>query len=92
MLYFDFQNSHAISDVGLSITKRLAQKEEDLQGVTALVSLPSVLYKPYEKKEGDETMVSYILSEVGILSFHRISLCNVGSLFWHLCAGNLSDR
>ncbi|XP_062162943.1 sister chromatid cohesion protein PDS5 homolog A [Alnus glutinosa] len=50
------KNSHAICDLGLSITKRLAPKEDDLQGLTASVPLPSVLYKLFEKKEGDDSV------------------------------------
>lgn len=57
VIFSNFQNSHAICDLGLSITKRLAPKENDLQGLPASVSLPSMLYKPYEKKEGDDSMV-----------------------------------
>ncbi|TXG69783.1 hypothetical protein EZV62_004718 [Acer yangbiense] len=52
------KNSHAISDLGLSITKRLVPKEEDLQGMITLVSLPPVLYKQNEKKEGDDSLAS----------------------------------
>lgn len=52
------KNSHAICDLGLSITKRLAPKENDLQGLPASVPLPSMLYKPYEKKEGDDSMAT----------------------------------
>lgn len=53
----NLQNSHAICDLGLSITKRLAPKECDLQVLTVSVPLPSMLYKPYEKKEGDDSAV-----------------------------------
>jgi sister-chromatid-cohesion protein PDS5 len=42
----------------LFVTKRLAPKEDDLQGLTASVPLPSVLYKLFEKKEGDDSVVS----------------------------------
>ncbi|KAI9161603.1 hypothetical protein LWI28_018987 [Acer negundo] len=52
------KNSHAISDLGLSITKRLVPKEEDLQGMITSVSLPPVLYKQNEKKEGDDSLAS----------------------------------
>ncbi|KAK0598612.1 hypothetical protein LWI29_036294 [Acer saccharum] len=52
------KNSHAISDIGLSITKRLVPKEEDLQGMITSVSLPPVLYKQNEKKEGDDSLAS----------------------------------
>ncbi|XP_007026378.2 PREDICTED: sister chromatid cohesion protein PDS5 homolog A isoform X2 [Theobroma cacao] len=49
------KNSHAICDLGLSVMKRLAYKEEDLQGLIQSVSLPPLLYKPYEKKEGEDS-------------------------------------
>uniref|UniRef100_A0A5B7AN91 Sister chromatid cohesion protein PDS5 B n=2 Tax=Davidia involucrata TaxID=16924 RepID=A0A5B7AN91_DAVIN len=52
------KNSHGICDIGLSITKRLGQKQDDIQASITLVSLPSMLYKPHEKKEGDDTLVS----------------------------------
>lgn len=47
------KNSHGICDLGLSITKRLVQKEDALPESIVPVSLPPVLYKPLEKKEGD---------------------------------------
>ncbi|KAM7263653.1 hypothetical protein ACFE04_001336 [Oxalis oulophora] len=49
------KNSHAISELGLNITKRLAPKQEDLSGLTVSVCLPSILYKPYEKKDNDDS-------------------------------------
>ncbi|KAF5742835.1 sister chromatid cohesion protein PDS5 A isoform X1 [Tripterygium wilfordii] len=52
------KNSHAICDLGLSITKRFFQKDDDLQKLTATVSLPAMLYKPIEKTEGDESLAS----------------------------------
>lgn len=52
------KNSHAICDLGLSITKRLTRMEDDSQEVFSSVSLPSMLYKPYEKKEGDDSLAS----------------------------------
>ncbi|KAH9749943.1 Binding protein [Citrus sinensis] len=52
------KNSHAICDLGLSITKRLSRMEDNSQGVFSSVSLPSTLYKPYEKKEGDDSLAS----------------------------------
>lgn len=64
MLIIEFsQNSHAICDLGLSITKRLAPKEYDVhvQVLIASVPLPPTMYKPYEKKEGDD-VVSYYCS------------------------------
>lgn len=56
---FNFQNSHAICDIGLSIIKRLSQKEDYMQEMISSVSLPPMLYKPYEKKEGDDSQVSF---------------------------------
>ncbi|XP_050213901.1 sister chromatid cohesion protein PDS5 homolog A isoform X2 [Mercurialis annua] len=50
------KNSHAISELGLSITKRLSQKEEDMQMLSASAPLPPMLYKLYEKKEGDDSL------------------------------------
>ncbi|XP_019440010.1 PREDICTED: sister chromatid cohesion protein PDS5 homolog A-B [Lupinus angustifolius] len=43
------KNSHAICDFGLAITKRLVQKDIDLQGLSSSVSLPPILYKACEK-------------------------------------------
>ncbi|XAR65765.1 hypothetical protein NMG60_11010002 [Bertholletia excelsa] len=52
------KNSHAICDLGLSITKRLAKIEGDLQKSIVSISLPPMLYKPCEQIEGDDTKVS----------------------------------
>jgi len=59
------QNSHAICDLGLAITKRLVQKDVDLQGLSPLVSLPPMLYKACEKES--DPMVFFFL--VGLYSF-----------------------
>ncbi|KAK7331159.1 hypothetical protein VNO77_25376 [Canavalia gladiata] len=53
------KNSHAICDLGLAITKRLVQKDADLQGLS-LVSLPPMLYKACEKE--NNLMVSEVKS------------------------------
>ncbi|KAI3698227.1 hypothetical protein L6452_31340 [Arctium lappa] len=45
------KNSHAICDLCFSITKRLAQKQEDLKEMVVHVPVPEVLYKPHKKKE-----------------------------------------
>ncbi|KAJ7967846.1 sister chromatid cohesion protein PDS5-like A-A-like [Quillaja saponaria] len=72
------KNSHAISDLGLSITKFLVQKEVDLQGLTQSVSLPSMLYKAYEKKEGDDSMGSegenWLTDESALAHFESLEL------------------
>ncbi|XP_050288244.1 sister chromatid cohesion protein PDS5 homolog A isoform X1 [Quercus robur] len=52
------KNSHAICDLGFSITKRLAAKEDDLQGFTASIPLPSMVYKSFEKQEGDDSVAN----------------------------------
>lgn len=44
------QNSHAICDLGLAITKRLLQKDVDMQGLSHSVSLPPIIYKACEKE------------------------------------------
>ncbi|GMJ14118.1 hypothetical protein like AT5G47690 [Hibiscus trionum] len=49
------KNSHAICDLGLSIMKRQAYKEVDFQGLIRSVSLPPLLYKPYERKESEDS-------------------------------------
>ncbi|CAA0818018.1 binding [Striga hermonthica] len=51
------KNSYALCDLGLSILKRLAPKQVDPQDSSASVILPSMLYKPLEKKEDDELPV-----------------------------------
>ncbi|XP_011002359.1 PREDICTED: sister chromatid cohesion protein PDS5 homolog A-B-like isoform X2 [Populus euphratica] len=50
------KNSHAISELGLSIIKRLVQKEDE--SVLPSVSLPPMLYKTYEYKEGEEALAN----------------------------------
>ncbi|XP_065851682.1 sister chromatid cohesion protein PDS5 homolog A isoform X2 [Euphorbia lathyris] len=52
------KSSHAISDLGLSIIKRLTQREDDLQSLASSVSLPPMLYKPYEKKDEDDSLAT----------------------------------
>ncbi|GFP93461.1 sister chromatid cohesion protein pds5 homolog b-b [Phtheirospermum japonicum] len=51
------KNSYALCDLGLSIVKRLAPKQDDPQDSSVSVILPSVLYKPVEKKEDNELLV-----------------------------------
>lgn len=51
LLLFEMQNSHAISELGMLVIKRLSQKSGDLQGGDELVSLPSMLYKPSDTKD-----------------------------------------
>ncbi|XP_004507589.1 sister chromatid cohesion protein PDS5 homolog A-like [Cicer arietinum] len=58
------KNSHAICDLGLAITERLVQKDVDLQKLSHSMPLPPMLYKAFEKKEGDDTMISEVKSWV----------------------------
>ncbi|XP_058753154.1 sister chromatid cohesion protein PDS5 homolog A-like isoform X1 [Vicia villosa] len=71
--------SHAICDLGLAITKRLVQKDVDLQELSHLVSLPPMLYKAVEKKEGDDTMLvsevkSWIVDDTALAHFESLEL------------------
>ncbi|KAJ9566892.1 hypothetical protein OSB04_002858 [Centaurea solstitialis] len=45
------KNSYAICDLCFQITKRLAQKQEDLKEAIVHVPIPDVLYKLHKKKE-----------------------------------------
>ncbi|MFS7890440.1 putative sister chromatid cohesion protein Pds5 [Helianthus anomalus] len=47
------KNSHAICDLCLSITKRLARNKEDVNESVVRVSLPQVLYAPHKNKENE---------------------------------------
>ncbi|OVA10818.1 hypothetical protein BVC80_8199g2 [Macleaya cordata] len=51
-------NSHAICDLGLSIIKRLTQKQDGLSELAKSVPLPSALYKPCEKKEEADSLAN----------------------------------
>ncbi|KAL0398901.1 UNVERIFIED_CONTAM: Sister chromatid cohesion protein PDS5 [Sesamum radiatum] len=51
------KNLYALCDLGMSILKRLAPKQDDLQGSSESVTLPSVLYKPLVKKDENDLLV-----------------------------------
>ncbi|KAF4399484.1 hypothetical protein G4B88_022567 [Cannabis sativa] len=72
------KNSHAICDLGLSITKRLAPKEYDTQDSTTSVPLPPMMYKPYEKKEGDDSVAreeqTWLVDESSLKHFESLKL------------------
>ncbi|KAK4398821.1 Sister chromatid cohesion protein PDS5 [Sesamum angolense] len=51
------KNLYALCDLGVSILKRLAPKQDDLQGSSESVTLPSVLYKPLVKKDENDLLV-----------------------------------
>ncbi|KAF7803880.1 sister chromatid cohesion protein PDS5-like protein A-like isoform X2 [Senna tora] len=70
------KNSHAISDLGLAITKRLVQLDVDLHELTASVSLPQMLYKACEKKEGDLSQedTTWFADETVLAHFQSLEL------------------
>ncbi|KAL2932207.1 Sister chromatid cohesion protein PDS5-like protein B [Bienertia sinuspersici] len=49
------KNSHAISELGLLVIKRLSKKAVDFRGGDDSVSLPSTLYKPSDTKDKDNS-------------------------------------
>ncbi|KAJ4981397.1 hypothetical protein NE237_032234 [Protea cynaroides] len=78
------KHSHAISDLGLSITKRLVQKKDDMMGSITLVPLPPALYKPQENKEGVESSVSegktWLANDDVVAHFESLKLDTNGSV------------
>ncbi|KAL6520454.1 hypothetical protein OROHE_017042 [Orobanche hederae] len=72
------KNSYALCDLGLSIVKRLAQTQDDPQDSSASVNLPSVLYKPLEKKEDSELLVgeekTWLADDVVLAHFESLEL------------------
>ncbi|KAL6546873.1 hypothetical protein OROMI_022594 [Orobanche minor] len=72
------KNSYALCDLGLSIVKRLAKKQDDPQDSSASVNLPSVLYKPLEKKEYNELLVgeekTWLADDVVLAHFESLEL------------------
>ncbi|GLU20621.1 hypothetical protein SLE2022_368110 [Rubroshorea leprosula] len=72
------KNSHAICDLGLSVTKRLAHKEDDFHSLIQPVSLPLMLYKPYEKEEGGDSMAkegqTWLADESVVSHFESLKL------------------
>ncbi|KAK7292494.1 hypothetical protein RIF29_08275 [Crotalaria pallida] len=77
------KNSHAICDLGLAITKQIVQKDFDLQGLSASVSLPPMLYKASEKKEADDTegngVNTWLADESVLTHFESLELEGVPS-------------
>lgn len=51
------QNLYALCDLGMSIVKRLASKQDDLDDLSASVALPSGLYKQLAKRDENDTPV-----------------------------------
>ncbi|MBA0829740.1 hypothetical protein Goarm_014323, partial [Gossypium armourianum] len=85
------ENSHAICDLGLSIMKRLAYKEEDLQGLMQSVSLPPLLYKPYERKEGEGSQAgerrTWLADETVLSHFESLKLESDGMVQQEITEG-----
>ncbi|KAK1317916.1 DNA mismatch repair protein MSH6 [Acorus calamus] len=52
------KNSHAICELGLLITKKLIQNQENYPEMPTSVSLPPLLYRTIEKEEGKDSMVN----------------------------------
>ncbi|CBI33245.3 unnamed protein product, partial [Vitis vinifera] len=71
------KNSHALCDLGLSIIKRLVQKQDDVQGLTSSITLPPILYKLCEK-EGDDSVASegqtWLADETVLTHFESLKL------------------
>ncbi|XVF75159.1 hypothetical protein PTKIN_Ptkin13bG0164900 [Pterospermum kingtungense] len=72
------KNSRAICDLGLSVMKRLGYKEEDLQGLIQSVSLPPLMYKQYERKEGEDPQAgerqTWLADETVLSHFESLKL------------------
>ncbi|KAL1152084.1 hypothetical protein V6Z11_A09G083900 [Gossypium hirsutum] len=85
------ENSHAICDLGLSIMKCLTYKEEDLQGLMQSVSLPPLLYKPYERKEGEGSQAgerrTWLADETVLSHFESLKLESDGMVQQEISEG-----
>ncbi|CAL0301082.1 unnamed protein product [Lupinus luteus] len=79
------KNSHAICDLGLAITKRLVQKDVDLQGLSSSFSLPPILYKACEK-DGNT-----VVSEVTTWLADENVLAHFGSLKLEMVPSQLAE-
>lgn len=51
---------YALCDLGMSIVKRLAPKQDDFQDSSASVTLPSGFYKQLVKKDENDSLVRMI--------------------------------
>ncbi|XP_057757523.1 sister chromatid cohesion protein PDS5 homolog A-like isoform X1 [Arachis stenosperma] len=69
------KNSHGICDLGLAITKRLVQKDVDLQGSSPSISLPPILYKMREKEDDTVSEVrTWLADESAMTHFESLEL------------------
>ncbi|KAJ8760192.1 hypothetical protein K2173_011048 [Erythroxylum novogranatense] len=87
------KNSHAISNLGLSVTKRLIQKDDDLQKLTSRVPLPPMLYKPHEEKEGNDSLVkegnTWLGDENVLAHFESLNLETDGRVISDIAEGEV---
>ncbi|KAK7246004.1 hypothetical protein RIF29_40861 [Crotalaria pallida] len=69
------KNAHGICDLGLAITKRLVQKDVDLQGLSS-VSLPPMLYKAREKEDNIAVneVKTWLADESALAHFESLKL------------------
>lgn len=73
----------------------MAQKEDDLPEFTSPISLPSILYGLHEKKEEDDSKVSYhknIFAFFGFLSYESMTLITSEQKVAHLLLMLWLDR
>ncbi|KAK1293101.1 DNA mismatch repair protein MSH6 [Acorus calamus] len=54
------KNSHAICELGLLITKKLIQNQENYPEMPTSVSFPPLLYRTIEKEEGKDSMIDLV--------------------------------
>lgn len=75
------KNSHAICDLGLAITKRLLQKDVDMQGLSHSVSLPPIIYKAREKENDLKAseVKTWLADESVLAQFESVELESVPS-------------
>ncbi|CAA2987957.1 sister chromatid cohesion PDS5 homolog A isoform X1 [Olea europaea subsp. europaea] len=77
------KNSYALCDLGLSIIKRLAPKQDDLQDLNAPVNLPPVLYKPLEKRKGnkpEDEGHTWLADDSILVHFESVKLEAIGTV------------
>uniref|UniRef100_A0A7N0UYA4 Uncharacterized protein n=1 Tax=Kalanchoe fedtschenkoi TaxID=63787 RepID=A0A7N0UYA4_KALFE len=73
------KNSHAICDLGISVVKRLAQKEDAVSEMTSSVTLPSLLYKSLAKTEENPsvgTEKTWLAEESSLAHFNSLKFDN----------------
>nr|GMD40858.1 sister chromatid cohesion protein PDS5 homolog A isoform X1 [Ipomoea batatas] len=72
------KNLYGISDLGLSIIKRLASKQDDALELNTLVPLPTMLFKQREKDEGNDTSLveqqTWLTDEKVLVQFETLML------------------